>query len=71
MSARDLPAQLQPGHQTTPLPIATAVEAWNLMGGIDWSALPIVIDLLGVSDPEALIAQLVAIRDYQYAQGND
>jgi hypothetical protein len=41
------------------------------MGGIDWSALPIVIDLLGVSDPEALIAQLVAIRDYQYAQGND
>ncbi|NMQ28481.1 hypothetical protein E4Q23_12400 [Candidatus Accumulibacter phosphatis] len=37
----------------TPLPIATAVQAWNLMGGIDWSALPIVIDLLGVSDPEA------------------
>ena len=55
----------------TPLPIATAVQAWNLMGGIDWSALPIVIDLLGVSDPEALITQLVAIRDHQNAQGND
>lgn len=41
------------------------------MGGIDWSALPMVIDLLGVSDPETLIAQLVAIRDHQNAQGND
>ena len=41
------------------------------MGGIDWSALPIVIDLLGVADPEALITQLVAIRDHQNDQGND
>lgn len=41
------------------------------MGGIDWSALPIVIDLLGVSDPEPLITQLVAIRDHQNTHLND
>lgn len=33
------------------------------MGGMDWFALPIVADLLGVQDIEILIAQLVAIRD--------
>lgn len=34
-----------------------------MMGGIDWAALPIVCDILGVSDPETLVAQLLAIRD--------
>ncbi len=43
-----------------------AVRAWNLMGGcIDWSALPIICDLLGVSDPEMLVSQLVLIRNAQ------
>lgn len=37
------------------------------MGGIDWAGLPIVIEMLGVSDPEQLITQLVAIRDHQNA----
>ena len=41
--------------------------AWNLMGGLEWSALPIVCDLLGVTDPELLITHLVAIRDHQNA----
>ncbi|WP_407280609.1 hypothetical protein U5817_10015 [Aromatoleum evansii] len=35
------------------------------MGGIDWAALPIVCEMLGVSDVETLITQLVAIRDHQ------
>lgn len=35
------------------------------MGGIDWAALPIVCEMLGVSDVEVLITQLVAIRDHQ------
>ncbi len=35
------------------------------MGGIDWSALPIVVDLLGIADPDILIHQLVTIRDFQ------
>lgn len=35
------------------------------MGGvIDWTALPIVAEMLGVSDPEALILDLVAIREH-------
>lgn len=34
------------------------------MGGqLDWSALPVVAELLGVADVEILIHQLVAIRD--------
>jgi len=36
-----------------------AIEAWNLMGGLDWSALPIVAEILGVEDVETL-ARLVA-----------
>ena len=39
--------------------------AWNLMGGLDWSALPVVCEMLGVKEPEVLITQLVAIRDAQ------
>lgn len=39
------------------------------MGGcIDWAAIPIIVDLLGIADPEALIMQLIAIRDHQSAQ---
>lgn len=41
-----------------------AVRAWNIMGGIDWAALPIVCELLGVDDPEQLIYQLVTLRDH-------
>ncbi|MER2518573.1 MAG: hypothetical protein ABTR92_19615 [Candidatus Accumulibacter phosphatis] len=37
------------------------------MGGIDWAALPIIVDMLGVADPEQLIHHLVAIRDHQNA----
>lgn len=33
------------------------------MGGIDWAALPIVSDLLGIDDIESLITRLVVIRD--------
>ncbi len=33
------------------------------MGGIDWAALPIVSELLGIDDIESLITRLVVIRD--------
>jgi hypothetical protein len=33
-------------------------------GAIDWAALPVVIDLLGIKDIEGLIAQLIALRDF-------
>lgn len=35
------------------------------MGGIEWDALPIIIELLGIEDVETLVRQLVAIRDDQ------
>jgi hypothetical protein len=34
------------------------------MNGIDWNALPIVSEYLGVEDIDGLISQLVTIRDY-------
>lgn len=35
------------------------------MGGLDWSALPVVAEMLGVHDVESLIVGLVAVRDWQ------
>ena len=40
------------------------MQAWNLMGGLDWQALPIVVDMLGIGDPEVLIYQLVTLREH-------
>ena len=36
-----------------------------MMDGLDWQALGTVMDMLGIRDPEALIADLVTIRDAQ------
>jgi hypothetical protein len=33
------------------------------MGGLDWTALPIVVNMMGVRDVELLIHQLQTIRD--------
>ena len=41
------------------------------MGGIDWAALPIVVEMLGIADPELLVTQLVAIRDHQNANRSE
>ena len=35
------------------------------MGGIDWAGLPIVVEMLGIHDPESLIARLQVIRAYK------
>jgi hypothetical protein len=43
-----------------------AIQVWNLMNGeLNWTALPIVCEMVGVTDIEPLIARLCAIRDYQ------
>lgn len=34
------------------------------MGGINWAAMPYVVDILGVKDVELLIRQLVKIRNH-------
>jgi hypothetical protein len=33
------------------------------MGGLNWTALPIIVELLGVDDVELLIEQLLIIRN--------
>ncbi len=40
------------------------------MGGLDWQALPIVIDMLGILDPEDLIMQLVTVREHSREKGS-
>jgi hypothetical protein len=42
-----------------------SIRAWNIMGGIDWAALPVIAEMLGIGDIETLVLQLVAIRDAQ------
>jgi hypothetical protein len=34
------------------------------MGGIDWNALPVVAEMLGVEDVETLILNLIQIREF-------
>lgn len=34
-------------------------------GAMDWVALPIIVDVLGVKDPEMLLYQVLLIRDRQ------
>jgi hypothetical protein len=41
-----------------------AVRAWNLMGGIDWAALPVVAEMLGIEDIETLVINLTEIREF-------
>lgn len=40
-----------------------AVQCWNLMGGLEWQALPVVAEMLGIADIEALVHDLVTIRN--------
>lgn len=40
-----------------------AVRAWNLLGGLEWSGLEIVANILGIEDIEMLVVQLKALRD--------
>lgn len=41
------------------------MEAWNLMGGLDWAALPVVVEMFGVEDVEVFVQELVAIREFK------
>lgn len=35
------------------------------MGGLDWAALPVIAEMLGVTDVERLINQLLTIREFK------
>lgn len=44
---------------------APALVAWKMMGGaMDWQALPMVVELIGVKDVELLVIQLLTIREF-------
>jgi len=47
--------------------VSTCYVAWNLMGGLDWAALPTVAAMLDVDDVDLLVRGLVQIRDWQAA----
>lgn len=55
----------QPGV-AAPLPIDTvAFDVWRDMGNeLNWSALPVLIDVYDVCDAQALIQDLCAMRDH-------
>lgn len=46
-----------------------AIQVWNLlsngMGGLDWSGLPFVVQMLGIEDVEALTDALLVIKTYR------
>lgn len=35
------------------------------MGGIDWAGLPVVVELLGITDPAAVITRMQVIKSYR------
>ncbi|WKB52313.1 hypothetical protein [Eleftheria terrae] len=47
----------------------TALTAWshlsNGAGGIDWAGLPVVVELLGITDVEGLIHRLHVIKTHR------
>jgi hypothetical protein len=55
----------KPKSPTGP-PVQTfGVRVWHMMGRqIDWQALPVICDLLGVEDVEALVDDLLTVRDH-------
>lgn len=39
--------------------------AWNMMGGqIEWAALPVIVEIIGVSDVESMVVDLLRIREH-------
>lgn len=44
---------------------ARVIEAWNLLGGMDWHGIPTAARIMGFDDEEELVRGLVTIRDYK------
>ena len=59
-----MPEQVRPVAQLDGETVLS-IRAWNIMGGFDWAALPVIAEMLGIGDIETLVLQLVAIRDAQ------
>lgn len=48
-----------------------AVEMYNVMGGLDWQALPYVLTMYSVADVPRSIQRLAIVRDAVATAGND
>lgn len=46
-------------------------DVWALMGGLDWAAFPVACDVLGIADPEYVLAGLYAVREHFDAKDRD
>ena len=55
--------QLPIEPQPPPPDVNLALRGWNMLGGMEWSGLEMVADLLGVEDVEIFVIQLAALRD--------
>ena len=40
-----------------------AIRVWNQLQGIDWGGLEVLVELHDIRDPEALVADLLTIRN--------
>jgi hypothetical protein len=41
-----------------------ALDAWNLLGGLEWAGIPYAIAVLDVDDVEGLLHRMTAIREH-------
>ena len=59
MSFGLLPDDLRPEITETD---ALALRLYNLMGGLDWAALPVVFTWYGIDDADTMIERLLIIK---------
>lgn len=63
MSRQNLPDEVKSSKVDSSSQLA--IIAWNMLGAkIDWTGLEIVSEILGITDIELLISQLIVIRDH-------
>ncbi len=59
----------QPG--APPAGASVAIQTWQLMGNtLDWGALPVIVELLGVEDVETLVSHLTVLREHTQQKSN-
>jgi len=45
-----------------------AIDAWNMMDGIDWQAMHYIIESFGIIDVDCFVSRLIAIRENKKAR---
>jgi hypothetical protein len=48
-----------------------ALKAWQMLGGCDWSGLPMVAEILGIDDIEGLARSLAHLRNELHKDGSE